>query len=92
MDLKTIVVIEDELDVREILMDILEAEGFNVLGAMNGREGVELVLQSDPDLVLCDVMMPEMDGFEVVAALRENSATATTPFLSTWRRNRTAFV
>lgn len=81
MDLKTIVVIEDELDVREILMDILEAEGFNVLGAMNGREGVELVLQSDPDLVLCDVMMPEMDGFEVVAALRENSATATTPFI-----------
>ncbi|MGL5083387.1 MAG: hybrid sensor histidine kinase/response regulator [Microcoleaceae cyanobacterium] len=79
--MKQIIVIEDELDVREIILDILDAENFSVLGAENGQEGIQLVQETLPDLVICDVMMPELNGYDVLAALRENQATATIPFI-----------
>ena len=56
-------------------------EDFTVITAKNGREGVEAAFEQLPDLILCDVMMPEMDGYEVVKAIREEPKTKTTPFV-----------
>jgi signal transduction histidine kinase len=76
-----ILTIEDEPDVREIILDILEAEGYEVAGAADGNAGVRLAEAFQPDLILCDVMMPELDGYGVLAALRQSPITATTPFV-----------
>src|SRR6478672_1789230 len=76
-----ILVIEDELTVRENLLELLEAEGFDAIGTGNGRSGVELAQESLPDLILCDVMMPELDGFGVLNAVRQNPLIAAVPFI-----------
>jgi two-component system sensor histidine kinase/response regulator len=76
-----ILVIEDENHVREIIWEILEAEDFHVIEAENGLKGLELANQELPDLILCDVMMPAMDGFTVLKKLRENPSTQTVPFI-----------
>lgn len=66
---------------RRNLAQMLELEGFAVVAAENGRLGLEAARREPPDLVICDVMMPEMDGHEVVGALRASSDTATVPFI-----------
>ncbi|MBE9126438.1 MULTISPECIES: hybrid sensor histidine kinase/response regulator [unclassified Coleofasciculus] len=76
-----ILVIEDEESVRENLLDLLDAEDFEVLGADNGCTGVNLAQQHLPDLIICDVMMPTLDGFGVLSSLRQNPATAMIPFM-----------
>jgi EAL domain-containing protein (putative c-di-GMP-specific phosphodiesterase class I)/CheY-like chemotaxis protein len=76
-----ILVIEDEESVRENLLDLLEAEDFDTISAANGRIGVQLALSELPDLILCDLMMPEIDGYGVLTALREEPVTATIPFI-----------
>ena len=76
-----ILVIEDAIDVREIVIDILEAEEFEVVGAHNGRVGVDLAKIHHPDLILCDVMMPELDGYGVLSALRQEPELAAVPFV-----------
>jgi two-component system, sensor histidine kinase and response regulator len=76
-----ILVIEDEIDLRENLLDLLEAEGFEAIGAENGRVGVQCAQALNPDLILCDVLMPELDGHGVLTALRQSPATALTPFI-----------
>ncbi|NEO42615.1 MAG: response regulator [Moorea sp. SIOASIH] len=76
-----ILVIEDEIFIRENLIELLEIEGFDALGAENGVEGVQLVQQEPPDLILCDVMMPELDGYGVLEVLRQDPATAKIPFM-----------
>lgn len=76
-----ILVIEDEILVRENLLDLLEAENFQAIGAANGRRGVELAQEILPDLIICDVMMPELDGYDVLKTLQQNVATATIPFI-----------
>ena len=58
-----IVVIEDEANIRDTLEDMLKLSGYEVSCAVNGREGYDLILTKEPDLVLCDVSMPELDGF-----------------------------
>lgn len=77
----TILVIEDELLVRENILDLLEVEDFTAIGAATGEEGVQMALQCKPDLILCDVMMPKLDGYGVLKALRQHPATADTPFI-----------
>ena len=79
--MKKILVIEDEAFIRENLIELLEIEGFEAIGAENGFVGVRLAKQYQPDLILCDVMMPELDGYGVFYALREDSVTGTIPFL-----------
>jgi DNA-binding NarL/FixJ family response regulator len=74
-----ILVIEDQAQMRKNLVTILEMENFQVISAENGRNGVALAKSEHPDLILCDVMMPELDGFGVVQALRADSAIATLP-------------
>jgi CheY-like chemotaxis protein len=79
--MKKILVIEDENFIRENLLELLEIEGFEAVGAENGCVGVELAKQQQPDLILCDVMMPELDGYGVLEALRRDPVTARIPFL-----------
>jgi CheY-like chemotaxis protein len=76
-----ILVIEDELSVRENILARLEAEGFETLNAENGLNGVALALAQKPDLIICDLMMPELDGYGVLTMLRHNPETATIPFI-----------
>ena len=76
-----ILVIEDEESVRENILDLLEAEGFDTIPAANGRIGLQLAISELPDLVLCDLMLPEIDGYGVLTALREEPFTATIPFI-----------
>jgi len=76
-----ILIIEDQPQMRRNLAFILEMEKFEVIVAENGRQGLELARQKQPDLIICDVMMPELDGYAVLAALRNLPATATTPFI-----------
>ena len=79
--MKTILVIEDQPDMRENLAAILEMEQFAVLVAENGRQGLQLAREVKPDLILCDVMMPEMDGHAVLTSLRQDPSIAGTPFV-----------
>lgn len=79
--MKKILVIEDEPEMRRNLATILRLEKFHPLAAENGRVGVELAEKEKPDLILCDVMMPELDGHGVLQALRDNPDTASIPFI-----------
>ncbi|MBD0301883.1 MAG: hybrid sensor histidine kinase/response regulator [Tolypothrix sp. T3-bin4] len=76
-----ILIIEDEQTVRENLLELLEAEGFEATGAENGAIGARLALSYLPDLIISDVMMPELDGFGVLELLRKNPLTDTIPFI-----------
>lgn len=76
-----ILVIEDEQALRENLMCLLDAENFEVFGAGNGKTGVELAKSHLPDLIICDVTMPLLDGFGVLTALRSTPTTTTIPFI-----------
>lgn len=76
-----ILVIEDEKPLREILLQLLMSQGFNAIGAQNGKEGVQMAIAEVPSIILCDVQMPEMDGYEVLKTLRENPLMATIPFI-----------
>ena len=78
---KKILLIEDENAFRQDIAEILTFEGFEVSQAGNGKVGFRLALETAPDLILCDIMMPEMDGFEVLASVRENLSTRLTPFI-----------
>ena len=79
--MKTILVIEDQPQMRRNVCTVLEMEGFEVLTAENGRLGVAAAKEDLPDLILCDVMMPELDGYGVLQSLRAHKPTATTPFI-----------
>lgn len=76
-----ILVIEDERSIRNNLVKLLSAEGFQTISADNGRSGMELALIEQPDVIICDVLMPELDGYGVLKALQQNPATATIPFI-----------
>ena len=78
---KDILVIEDQEDVRENIAELLELSNYQVQTASNGKEGVKLALASPPDLILCDIMMPEMDGYEVLYLLSKNPSTNGVPFI-----------
>ncbi|MCH1581962.1 MAG: response regulator transcription factor [Flavobacteriales bacterium] len=72
MSSHTILVVDDEPDILELVQYNLEKEGFAVYTAGNGREAIEIAERSQPDLILLDVMMPEMDGVETCMEMREN--------------------
>ena len=79
--MKKILVVEDNAEVRENLEEILELSGYEVVTAKDGKVGVEKALKNPPDLILCDVMMPQLDGFGVLNILSKKSATANVPFV-----------
>ena len=76
-----ILVIEDDESVRENLVDLLESENFEAIAAANGKIGIYLAISVVPDLILCDMMMPEVDGCGVLKAVRQEPSTATIPFI-----------
>ena len=76
-----ILVVDDEKDVVELLKFLLEKDGYAVTTAFNGREALDAVKQNKPDLILLDVMMPEMDGYSVQTQLLENPNTRTIPII-----------
>lgn len=67
-----VLVIEDEELLRESILDILKTGGFTAVSAENGRKGLDLASEFVPELILCDVRMPELDGYEVLKALRQD--------------------
>jgi len=79
--MKKVLVIEDNRAIRENIQEILQLAGYEVFQAANGKAGVELALKNIPDLILCDIMMPEMDGFGVLFLLRKNLETSAVPFI-----------
>lgn len=79
--MKSILIIEDQPVMRHKTVTILKMEGYEVFEAHNGAEGIRLARDEMPDLILCDIMMPECDGYAVLQAVRTNRATATTPFI-----------
>ena len=81
MKQKHIVVIEDEKDILEVLEYNLKREGFKVSISSNGKSGLDMVRQSKPDLVLLDIMLPELDGLDICQSLKKDSATNTIPII-----------
>jgi len=79
--MKKVLVIEDEAETLENLVLMLEMEGFNALSAPNGRAGVVVAKRELPDVILCDVSMPELDGYGVLETLRADNATVSIPFI-----------
>ncbi|MEJ1222871.1 response regulator transcription factor [Sediminicola sp. 1XM1-17] len=77
----TILIIDDCNAIRENTAELLELEGFHVITASNGKEGYGKVVQHVPDLVVCDILMPEMDGFTLLKKLGENPKYKTIPVI-----------
>ena len=77
----TLLVIEDEAPLRANLVRLLSAEGYRVIAAADGNEGIRRVREGRPDLVICDILMPLVDGFGVLASLRSQPETAAIPFI-----------
>lgn len=69
--MEKLLIVEDEQDLREALQSILELAGYEVLTAKNGKDGYDAIMTHLPDLVLCDVNMPELDGFELLSAINQ---------------------
>ncbi len=76
-----ILVIEDERATRANIVSFLESEGFEMLVAENGRLGIQLAQRHLPDLIICDILMPELDGYDVLTTLQQESQTASIPFI-----------
>ncbi|MFK8185168.1 MAG: response regulator [Phormidesmis sp.] len=78
---KKILVIEDESETREIFLRFLSFENFHAIGAENGKTGIDLAKQHQPDLIVCDIMMPDMDGYSVLSELRAQKTLRAVPFI-----------
>jgi DNA-binding response OmpR family regulator len=79
--MKKILVIEDHDDLRDNTMELLQLGGYSVQTAKDGREGIEKAFEEKPDLILCDIMMPELDGYGVLHVIQSNAALKGTPFI-----------
>jgi CheY-like chemotaxis protein/CRP-like cAMP-binding protein len=79
--MKSILVIDDNIDIRENTAEILELAGYKTFTAENGKQGVEAALKEKPDVIVCDIMMPELDGYGVLHLLRKNADTEHIPFV-----------
>ena len=79
--MKSILVIDDNKDIRENTAEILDLAGYKTFTAENGKKGVELALKEKPDVIVCDIMMPELDGYGVLHLLRKNPEASNIPFI-----------
>jgi DNA-binding response OmpR family regulator len=79
--MKKILVIDDSTEIRENTAEIISLAGYNVYTAENGRRGVEIAFQEIPDLIVCDIMMPELDGYGVLHLIKKNAVTEHIPFI-----------
>jgi DNA-binding response OmpR family regulator len=81
MPQKTILIIDDHDDIRENTAEILELAGYKTLTAENGKKGVDIAVKEKPALIVCDIMMPELDGYGVLHLVRKNEETQNIPFI-----------
>lgn len=81
VSMKKILVIEDEAPIRNNILEFLEAEKFQAIGARNGCTGIRLAREHLPDLIVCDIMMPDIDGYSVLTELRQDPVTKIIPFI-----------
>jgi CRP-like cAMP-binding protein/CheY-like chemotaxis protein len=79
--MKTILVIDDNTEIRENTVEILALAGYNTFAAENGKKGVELAIKLKPDMIVCDIMMPELDGYGVLHLVKKNPDTQHIPFI-----------
>lgn len=79
--MKKILLIEDNDDIRSNTAEILELSNYNVVVAENGKSGVQRAIETKPDLIICDIMMPELDGYGVLHAIKKNDEIKNTPFI-----------
>lgn len=79
--MKSVLVIDDNQDIRENTAEILELAGYKTFTAENGKKGVEAAQREKPDVIVCDIMMPELDGYGVLHLLRKNTETQHIPFV-----------
>src|SRR4051812_35047612 len=79
--MKKILIIEENEGIRENTAEILRLSNYEVLTATNGKEGVEMAMAQHPDLIVCDIMMPVLDGYGVLYLLSKQEETATMPFI-----------
>jgi len=79
--MKSVLVIEDNQNIRENTAEIMELAGYKAFTAENGKKGVELALKEKPNVIICDIMMPELDGYGVLHLLRKNPETQQIPFI-----------
>lgn len=79
---KTILIVEDQEDNRRILRDVLQSAGFEILEATSGLDGVALAIDRQPDLILMDMQLPGIDGYEATRRLRASSAFVHTPIVA----------
>ena len=79
--MKRILLIEDDKALRENTEELLELCGYNVTTASNGRIGIEAAIENLPDIIICDIMMPEVDGYGVLENLSNNEKTKQIPFI-----------
>src|SRR3989337_3683887 len=79
--MKTILIVYDNTQIRENIAEILELAGYTTITAEHGKKGVELALKEKPALIICDIMMPELDGYGVLHLLKRNNATEHIPFI-----------
>ena len=90
--MKSILVVDDNPDIRENTAEILELAGYKAFTAENGRQGVDLAIKEKPSVIICDIMMPELDGYGVLHLLRKNPDTQHIPFIFlTAKAERTDF-
>lgn len=78
---KTILVVEDEATLQKALSDVLDQEGYNVLNALDGQKGLDLALRNSPDLILLDIILPKIDGFEILKRIKEDKNAAQIPVI-----------
>ena len=76
-----ILIIEDDEDIRELMRESLTYQEYNIIVAESGQSGIDQALKYLPDAIVCDIMMPGLNGYEVFKALRQNSNTAMIPFI-----------
>src|SRR5688572_4374337 len=76
-----ILIVDDDVDTLRLVGIMLQRQGYQIIAASNGTQGLEKALEEKPDLILLDVMMPDMDGYEVTRRLRKNPDTSSTPIL-----------
>lgn len=79
--MKSILVIDDNRDIRENTAEILELAGYKTFTAENGKKGVDMAIKEKPNLIICDIMMPELDGYGVLHLIRKNTETQNTPLI-----------
>jgi CheY-like chemotaxis protein len=77
----TILIIEDNRDIRENIVEILELENYKVFAASNGTDGIFMAVNLVPDIILCDIHMPGMNGYDILNVLKKDSNTASIPFV-----------